>query len=174
MIHGLLTEKAWITAAGLRARVCLHDCERVMTFRVGYVGVPVGHPLHGADHRIRTAALPTKDGPPIPDEVFDVHGGLTFSGERVADSGEGDDPDWWFGFDCAHAGDEWMIPKGSLLEGIRQKTLAEMKERYGPDFDADALSRAFGTLKTLEFCVAQCESLASQIVAKTIVRSYVA
>ena len=36
-------EKDWTTAAGLRAVVIMGD----MGSRCGYVGVPVGHPLHG-------------------------------------------------------------------------------------------------------------------------------
>lgn len=66
----------------------------------GYVGVPKWHPWHGADY----------DTPNV-----DVHGGLTFAracghGDEatgichVPAPGEPDDV-WWFGFDCAHAGD---------------------------------------------------------------------
>lgn len=69
----------------------------------GYVGVPPSHPLHGKNY----------DDVPI-----DAHGGLTFAGGcqstddpahgicHVPDEGETDDV-WWFGFDCAHAGDCW-------------------------------------------------------------------
>lgn len=172
MINGQLIEKAWMTAAGLRARVCLTDIDDVMTFRCGYVAVPLGHPLHGPDEDKRTTALPAADDcAPIPSYVLDVHGGLTFAGERVADDGVTADPDWWFGFDCAHAGDEWMFPKGGIMDGIRQKVDAEMKESW-PDYDAEEMARMRGSIKTLEFCVAECESLAAQIVAKTIVRTH--
>jgi hypothetical protein len=52
----------------------------------GYVGVRPGHPLHGQDYD---------------DLDVTVHGGLTFAGPHVSGP-----PDvWWFGFDCAHAGD---------------------------------------------------------------------
>lgn len=67
----------------------------------GYVGVSEGHRLYGKDY----------------DEVgADVHGGLTFSNScqpkekesegicHVPSPGEPDHV-WWFGFDCAHAGD---------------------------------------------------------------------
>ena len=66
----------------------------------GYVGVPPGHPWHGAD----CSGLE-----PYPE----VHGGLTYAdacrpreGEGggicyVPDGGEPDDV-WWLGFDCAH------------------------------------------------------------------------
>lgn len=57
----------------------------------GYVGVHDSHPFHGKDYD--DEAL----------QEIDVHGGLTYS----SDSGPGQEPDgfWWFGFDCAHAGD---------------------------------------------------------------------
>lgn len=69
-------------------------------FWCGYVAVPPGHPLHGADYDVPTA---------------DVHGGITFA-DRCEDDpsgfgichvpapGEPDDV-WWFGFDCAHGYD---------------------------------------------------------------------
>jgi hypothetical protein len=54
----------------------------------GYVAVPSGHPDFGKDY----------------DDVdINVHGGLTYAEDSApmaaADAG------WWFGFDCAHAGD---------------------------------------------------------------------
>jgi hypothetical protein len=61
----------------------------------GYVAVPPDHPLHG-------------NGYEAPD--VDIHGGLTYANAcqgdvcHVAKPGEPDDV-WWFGFDCAHAGD---------------------------------------------------------------------
>ncbi len=64
----------------------------------GYVGIPEGHPLFGEDC----------------DAVsVDVHGGLTYADDNLPSSwklkigrkslyvADG----WWFGFDCAHAGD---------------------------------------------------------------------
>lgn len=67
----------------------------------GYVGVPPAHPMHGKNYD---------------DADVDVHGGLTFSDacRPHADEshgichvpGEGEEHNvWWFGFDCAHAGD---------------------------------------------------------------------
>lgn len=85
----------------------------------GYVGVPPGHSLHGVDY----GACPQADDCPerdrycnhSPESVLSVHGGITFS--DFCDPSEADDaichtpapgrPDkvFWFGFDCAHAGD---------------------------------------------------------------------
>lgn len=58
----------------------------------GYVGVPEGHYLYGIDY----------------DELYavtDVHGGLTY-----ASTWEDYPGIWWFGFDCAHAGDYCPAP----------------------------------------------------------------
>lgn len=61
----------------------------------GYAAVPPGHPLHGTSYD-------------VPD--IHVHGGLTYSGAcagpicHVPTPADSDDV-WWFGFDCAHAGD---------------------------------------------------------------------
>lgn len=64
----------------------------------GYVGVPVGHPLHGKG--------PTDEGFPS----LNVHGGVTYTAAcfgvicHKPNPGESDDV-WWIGFDCAHASD---------------------------------------------------------------------
>lgn len=66
----------------------------------GYVGLPPGHPQHGADYN-------NVDG-------VDVHGGLTYSDRcsghicHVAQPGE-PDAVWWLGFDCAHLFDVWPL-----------------------------------------------------------------
>ena len=69
---------------------------------------------------------------------IDVHGGLTFSGQPV-----GIDHGWWFGFDCAHLGD-------GVIE---------------PHSEYDLALSGDGPAKSLEFCEAECESMAAQIVA---------
>lgn len=53
----------------------------------GYVGVSPEHPIYGKSYDEQDV------------EELAVHGGLTFAGER------GPTTLWWFGFDCAHAGD---------------------------------------------------------------------
>lgn len=59
---------------------------------VAYVGLPEGHPLHGIDYTDRS--MPG----------FDVHGGLTYSGEGEFIKSDGPAL-WWIGIDFAHAGD---------------------------------------------------------------------
>lgn len=66
----------------------------------GYIGVPKTHPFYGRDY----------------DSVYgylDCHGGLTFSGQFE------DFPHWFFGFDCAHAGD--LMPSMFDLFAARGK-----------------------------------------------------
>ena len=107
--------------------------------RCGYVGVPSEHPLFGLNY----------------DEIYskfniDVHGGLTFSGP-------GNDPDgfpskreqWFFGFDCAHVGDA--------------KDLTIMNDEYRRAFvTCPMIDR--GTIKTTEFVIRECISLANQLI----------
>lgn len=46
---------------------------------------------------------------PSPSVLIDVHGGLTFASNGSKDYPiESSEDDWWFGFDCAHAGDLTM------------------------------------------------------------------
>lgn len=54
----------------------------------GYIGLPVGHPMHGNDY----------------DSIdVDVHGGLTYACDHAPL--EKPDGRWWIGFDTAHSGD---------------------------------------------------------------------
>jgi len=73
----------------------------------GYVGISSTHPFFGKCYS---------------DLDLDVHGGLTFASKCMEDNKEqgvchivemGEDDDvWWFGFDCAHAGD--YVPQYGL------------------------------------------------------------
>jgi hypothetical protein len=95
----------------------------------GYVGVPPGHPWYGKEYGASVKITEKQATEPVDidrvsvisllamsmydsesddlasiDCIIRVHGGLTYSGfgrERF-----GEKPDhWYFGFDCAHAGD---------------------------------------------------------------------
>lgn len=115
-------EKDWITQAGLRAIALLIP----NSHRCGYVAVPVGHLLHGK----------TYEEPDI-----SVHGGLTFS-EAADHTGFATGTEWWFGFDCAHAGDGMMYYTPSELRGQEP-------------------------VRTLEFVEQECESMARQLSEKS-------
>lgn len=150
-------EADWVTNAGLRAvALWVND-----SHRCGYVEVPKGHPLHGIDYHqeadclsdfnpedepigkrgaliLFTAGVDAADGEirRSPDVVFDVHGGLTYSGGGDGYPADGDG--WWLGFDCAHAGDG--TAGGRFTSG--------------------------GPIRSLEYVKDECESLAAQIVKR--------
>lgn len=129
-------ERDWITEAGLRA-VCLVVRN---SHRCGYVEVPVGHPLHGLGYDTASPVLGPShwaaDEYASPNERVDVHGGITY-----ADGGDGypvESKGWWFGFDCAHHGDGSMDDNRTYLTG---------------------------PVRSEEYVVRECESLARQLVA---------
>jgi len=98
----------------------------------GYVGVSPSHPLYKKDY----------DGLSV-----DVHGGLTYASECAGHICHPADDEtahlWWFGFDCAHAGD-------------RSPAYAE----YHQAFDSD-------TYRDVTYARDQTESLAEQLAIYT-------
>lgn len=159
-------EKDWTTKAGLRAVVLMTS----MGHRCGYVGVPVGHPLHGIEYSQPTEALaPPADDEPVgkrgaisiliaatdpdrlqsPEIVFNVHGGLTYSNNH-ADYPAQSGGLWWFGYDCAHHGD---ARSDDYIASIPEE------KRW--------LYQDGGEHRALAYCEAECESLAEQIVRLT-------
>lgn len=152
-----MIERDWITRSGLRA-VCYLIPNR---HRCGYVELPPGHPLHGAEYGAAHPALSSVDLTTIelgkkspmllftggvdaaegdvlrrsPDVVFDVHGGITYSGDGRGVYPAPSDGGWWLGFDCGHYGDGSLDPK----------------------------SFCDGPVRSEEYVVAECESLARQI-----------
>jgi len=101
------------------------DCLLVRNRRgtlCGHVGVGPGHPWHGAKYGYGHSIGPKVDADcerycdHNPDALVKVHGGLTYSDRgqpsdnpaegicHVPEPGRPEDV-WWFGFDCAHAGD---------------------------------------------------------------------
>ena len=115
--------------------------------RCGYVRVPESHPWHGAHYNHRA------DGAPTDEDDFDwdaridakvtVHGGLTFSDKTVhKDLPSG----WWFGFDCAHAGDG------------RDPDLAHESMKQYAAFEG-------GIVRSRTYVRDECASLAKQFVA---------
>ena len=153
-------EKDWTTEVGLRAVVIMGD----LGHRCGYVGIPTEHSLYGVGYGDKTPQLKldqnrsTEKMSPIqilcgagknmdelnsPEYVFEVHGGLTYSG-----NGRGTYPVesvlWWFGYDCGHAGD-------APAPGSRMFAYCHEGDVH----------------RTLEYCISECESLARQIMEKT-------
>ena len=102
--------------------------------RCGYVGVPRSHPLYENEHSYI-------DG-------IDVHGGLSYSGGGPEYPIPNPNDLWWFGFDCCHVGDR---PDPALLGPERARREAEL------------CADKYGTVKTEEYVVAECEKLAKQL-----------
>jgi len=107
--------------------------------RCGYVGVPDGNPNHGKDY----------------DDIdAEVHGGLTFAGGSKDYPVENDGL-WWLGYDCAHLYD---ARDPALMSG-------EYKELYDKgmlrEFDEGSI------IRSLEYCINECESLAKQLLEVT-------
>lgn len=129
-------EQEWthvgLSCAVVQAREGQHRC--------GYVRVPPTHPDFGKGY----------------DDVnVDVHGGLTFA-EVEPCSDHTDGQGWWFGFDCAHAGDGMVDPnyKSSNPEFISIKSLY-----------ASSPWRTNEHYWTKEEVAAQCNQLAEQLAA---------
>jgi hypothetical protein len=76
---------------------------------------------------------------------LEVHGGVTYCGHHKLFETSGE---WWFGFDCAHYGD------ASSQDIIDILSPSIRKSYNSPDISH----------KSLEFCVAECERLAEQLV----------
>lgn len=128
----------------------------------GYVGVPGSHPFFGKNYN-DTVAVPSEVAARSIDvdkvgaiNIFcaalkaddlakgeidmvlavDVHGGLTYSGERAPSSEiKGL---WWLGFDCAHAGD------------------------LSPEYGTRGFARD-GVYRNIAYVEAECASLAKQL-----------
>jgi len=147
---------------GLRCVVIMTD----MGHRCGYVGVPKEHPLYGKCYSEESeyllmnvlkneelgkrsplslfAMAINKSGNARIDSYFDVHGGITYSGGKDDYPIESDL--WWFGFDCAHAGDARDL-------SVVNDELRKIEERF-PET---------GVVRSLEYCIDECKRLASQL-----------
>jgi hypothetical protein len=138
-----------------------------MGHRCGYVAIPRGHVLHGCDYSDESDALtfPADEavgkrgvipllcggGKARPDVVFDVHGGITFAGGADDYPVANDGTLWWFGYDCGHAGD---APSDEHIA----KRRAEYPDKPYMWGDRDGVHRS------LAYCIAECESLAQQLI----------
>ena len=138
-----------------------------MGFRCGYVGIDKTHPLYGIKYNAEIEITENKKKALLKGEVgkrgvislfsyslhekitpeilFDVHGGITFSGEDKIYPVESDL--WWIGFDCGHVEDGKDL---SVVSGQLKKI--ELKWPTG------------GILRSLEYCTEECESLADQLI----------
>lgn len=114
------TFKTWVTAVGLRAAAVRHD---QLGHWCGYVAVPQIYKDCGNDYN---------------DLDIDVHGGLTY-GRDCLPMAPPDGVNYWYGFDCSHAGD--ITP-------------------YTP------IQQPNATYKDINFVTAECEYMAQQFVQR--------
>lgn len=117
-----------VLAKGQHAEFEWNVVQNGMGCRCGYVKVTEKHPWFGMDYN---------------DVPADVHGGLTFGEPDVHCGKGGPDNGFWFGFDCAHAGDR----ADPALPGC------------------DRLSWLSGVVRTQEYVEAECRSLCEQAAA---------
>jgi hypothetical protein len=123
----------------------------------GYVGIAPDHPLFEVEY----STCPTMCGADYcehrPETALDVHGGITYSDAcqeteqpygicHIPEPGQPDHV-WWFGFDCAHAGD--LVP--GLFVDIRA---------YLP-----LLKPGSDIYRDLAYVQAECRRLAAQLQA---------
>jgi len=98
----------------------------------GYVGIPESHPLYGYNYF-------QKQEKGAPEELLEVHGGITYSAGNLP--GLLPDGLWYFGFDCGHARDYLPL----LL--LTDRSLTDYKTRAFAEAETRRLARQ---LKELE------------------------
>jgi hypothetical protein len=111
--------------------------EKQWTTAAGYEAEVLATPM---GHRCGYVTVP--EGHPCAGKDYneldvEVHGGLTYALDNQ------------FGFDCAHLYDA--------------KDPALMSKEYRKIYERWPRFNEFSTVKTLEFCVAECEKLAAQL-----------
>lgn len=147
-----------------------------MGHRCGYVGIPGTHPLYGDDYGnyldIKKSDIGDREvsgifpllGACLDDDerikieaYFQCHGGITYSGGGKHSDYPIESDLWWFGFDCAHAGDRKDLQLAyekfpSMKESL--KCQMEIENMY-PIED--------GVLRTEEYVADECKKLAEQL-----------
>lgn len=111
-----------------------------------YKGYPYVVLFLDMGHRCGYVGLPKKDGELDFDEVA-CHGGITYVGDHL--QLQNDTDLLWIGFDTAHYDDEVDINK--------------TREYFGNEL-ANRLHERGGTIKTLDYCVIECENIVDQII----------
>lgn len=105
-------EREW-EHAGLKCAVVQ---AREGQYRCGYVRVPPTHPAYG--HQLNSYHRADS----VISDKLSVHGGITFS--EIEPCSHEDGRGFWFGFDCAHAGDAPYDPT------LKAEDFVDVKARY--------------------------------------------
>lgn len=146
--------QAWQTKAGYPALVVRHP---IWGHLCGYVFVNKEHPWHGVAYN-DCMGEPVCDEDEMwdckhrPESKIEVHGWLTYSGDKMAPLGEETDvaPLWGFGFDCGH-GFDYQPGMAALVGDSLEKKLADGISGYAVEY------------RDLAYVMEQCESLAEQL-----------
>lgn len=144
--------------------------------RCGYVGIPYTHPLYGEDYgnyldikksdigdREVSGIFPLfrmclDDDERIKIEVyFQCHGGITYSdGGKCSEYPIKSDL-WWFGFDCAHAGD------GKDLQYAFEK-FPKYRDSIKNNIECERMFPVRGNIvRSKEYVADECKKLAEQL-----------
>jgi hypothetical protein len=134
-----MIERMWFTGSGYRAIVIFNDTGH----RCGYVEIPRSHPCYEKEYS---------------NIDVNVHGGLTYSAHVNEMPYDTPEEFWVLGFDCIHSSD------ANDLEAYERYS----NMGYIPKIQEDILhilNMMFsdGIVRTLDFVVTECESLASQL-----------
>lgn len=118
--------------------------EKDWTTSAGLRAVVVLQPWGSRCGYVGVEATHKLHGKDYDDVDVDVHGGLTYA------NGKSDYPAdnkgmWWFGYDCAHFGDG----RDFSLMSDKYKAISYLDEG--------------GVVRSLEYCVDECEKLAKQL-----------
>lgn len=126
----------------------------------GYVGIGKAHPLHGMSYSACTLNPKCEEETYCehsPEYLFSVHGGITFADVcqenrehgicHIPEEGE-EEPLFWFGFDCSHAGD--VSPS---YDGLFGPSSQGMPTGWGGVYQ----------YRNIEYVKKQIESLAKQL-----------
>lgn len=139
--------RTWVESTGETEGLAWVVVANSMGHRCGYVSVPEDHPWFGCGYSDPVNPLMyADDWENHIDSKVDVHGGITFADKKPPVDGDFAE-DWWFGFDCAHAGDarDPAIASPDML-------------RMMPTYDGEVI-------RTKEYVERECADLARQIVA---------
>lgn len=107
--------------------------------RCGYVRIPPTHPFYQKNYM---------------DVDMEVHGGLTYAQIEPCVEHE-DGIGWWFGFDCAHAGDAFYDPDQP------SQFITEMRAKHPGLFESSPYEHFW----SYEEVVEETERLAAQLAA---------
>lgn len=154
MATDITIEKVWRH----KKSTCVAIVNHSLGTRCGYCSVSMAHPFYRKSYTDDSISeLEHKV-----DEVINVHGGVTYSGDldwafaldRTVPRNQ-----WWFGFDCCHAGD---TPDPELiLDPMIKKMTEERNERF-KEFKDD-LGILKSTMKDLEFVQSNCNDMAEHL-----------